>query len=288
MKLFKYSYLLSIILLIAGCGDSGGGDPNAYNGVTTPTEINDTNAKSIVTAVVEGTSNSIAADEAPSYSSVLSHAFSNPGLPTVAQKAIEYLTSKEDLPVGVAVDGVCTTGSLDVSTNNNQTSATLSYSNCGYSGAVIDGRVIVSISGTEQAGSISIAFENFSITYEGEIHSFAMLYACDYDYTSGLSFECTYSADFIGSDDRHYRIENYSISTSWNVTDGYLFSGTIYDPDHGAVEVSTDVAIVFGTCGHPISGQMTITASNKTATVVFNSCTDFTVTIDGVATIYNW
>ena len=64
---------------------------------------------------------------------------------------------------------------------------------------------------------------------------------------------------------------------------------TVYDPDYGAVEVTATAILYECTNGVPSAGSITLTGEGgSSASVVFNDCNSFTVTVDGTSTTYYW
>jgi hypothetical protein len=72
-----------------------------------------------------------------------------------------------------------------------------------------------------------------------------------------------------------------------------ISSGRIYHPEQGYVDISTDAPLVYAGCdnGKPSSGTLVLQGSGgSTADVIYNSCTEYQVCVNGNATCqtYTW
>lgn len=277
--------LLSLILSwgLVACGGGGGsdddsGDTGAYTGSTDPARVSLDNSDDLTLAAVSGIKAAISEDFVPD---------SIPGGSTRPQGTVNWkqLASRT---ANEPVEGVCSSGSVDVTSTQNSSgtagTATMVFNDCTYDD-VYTGET-VTIDGAMQFafnedGSFSITIHNMTVTSSsyGSEHLAYYHMECDAD------FNCSWTTDVVGIDGRTYRIENARISGG-AMLDGTL---TVYDPDYGAVEVTATAILYECTYGVPSAGSVTLTGEGgSSASVVFNDCDSFTVTVDGASTTYYW
>jgi hypothetical protein len=147
---------------------------------------------------------------------------------------------------------------------------------------------------TEAGGGYRLEYRyvNFTVTVNTPSASytdtFNMSMTCSSSHTNGLDFSCEYYSDYHGYDGRIYRVSEVEVSGS--SSSGYSVSVRVYDPDHGYVLVTTEVPLLHDCSGgHPSTGRIEMEDANgKVAVVEFNSCSEFTITLDGVANTYQW
>lgn len=182
---------------------------------------------------------------------------------------------------------VCDSGSAIADTNDAQTEGTVTFTNCTMNDP--DGSLVMN--GTSQfsfntgTDSLRMVFR-MTATYIGETQAINLTLACSSISTASVS--CSVTSDFVGIDSRVYRIEDLSVSGS--EISGFYVSMTFYDPDHGRVDVTTTQPLTYDCpTAVPGSGMLTLSGSSDTfATASFDSCSSYTVTVDGVGTTYNW
>jgi hypothetical protein len=166
------------------------------------------------------------------------------------------------------------------------TSGTAEFSNfCVMTGGdqiILDGEVYVSDSGQTKILKMS----GFSLSVNG------------IEYSVSASFEMngsSISMDFVGIDGKTYRIEDFEVRDSYQVSGGVdIVSGRFYHPDYGYVDMYSSSPIVSETCDNilrPTSGNVVITGANETdASVEYQGCADFTVCTnqDAMCSTYQW
>lgn len=273
--------LLSSLSLISCGGGSDGGSagPTGYTGTTTQASVTTANKNSLAISATAGAGQAVAENAAqdavfrPAPVTAFVLGFSN--------QVYTHLTTA-NRTANQLVDGVCLPGTVDVTSNQDGSLITLIFSNCtviGGNGESVNGTVFVT-SDPQNIDNFTMRFVNVSVLYLGESYSINMTIACN-------SLGCTWSSDFAGPDGRIYRTENAVVSSfganSFNV------NATVYDPDNGSIAISGTVT--YGSCagGVPASGSITFTGASATSgSVVFNSCDSFTVTVEGVPTVYFW
>jgi len=282
-SLFKYT-LLSLILSwgLVACGGGGSsddddGDSGAYNGVTSAARVSMDNSDDLTLAAVSGIKAAISEDLIPD---------SIPSGSTRPQGAVNWkrLASRT---ANEPVEGFCSSGSVDVTSTQNSSgtagTVTMVFSNCVYDD--IDTGETVTIDGTmeyvfDEDHSFSVTIHNMTVTSSyGTEHLAYYNMSCDADYN------CTWTTDVAGIDGRTYRIENAQIYGS-AMLEGSL---TVYDPTHGAVQVMVEGVLYECATGVPSAGSIMLTGEGgSSASVVFNDCNSFTVTVDGESTTYYW
>jgi len=177
--------------------------------------------------------------------------------------------------------GLCLSGSYSDTLSQTE-NGTVTFNNCEFfAGTGTNGTVSVSASGS----TITLSYTNFSIAFGGitETVSFAM--TCT---TSG-TISCSMNSSITGIDGRTYAISN--VSVSGNSTSGYNATATVTDPDHGIISINA--SLVKFDCpapndGRPSTGTITFSSNGKSGSVTFTSCTNYTVTAEGVANPYSW
>jgi len=283
-SIFKYS-LLSLILSwgLVACGGGGGsdddnGDSGAYTGATDPARVSMENSDDLTLAAVSGIKAAVSEDLIPD--SIPSGSTRPQG--TVNWKRLASRTANEP------VEGVCSSGSVDVTSTQNGSgtagTVTMVFSHCTYDD--IDTGETVTIDGRMQYvfkedHSFSITIHNMTVTSNtyGTEHLAYYHVACDAD------FNCTWTTDVVGIDERVYRVVDALISGD-TLLDGSL---TVYDPDYGAVDVTVSDVLYECSYAVPSAGSITLTGEGgSSANVVFNDCDSFTVTVNGASTTYYW
>jgi len=288
----KTLFCLGLYSLLTACSSGGGGGTSAtsYDGTTDPATITDANAKSLSVSSTEAAKQ---ANSANTFSSFKSTSAINSFKTGSTDFDLDSLIRKTtDIAVNQAVDvsaNVCSSGSIsldgvDQNTNiNNSLNVTIRYNNC----TLIDIAPTTSVNGTARFqgflnGNFTIVYSSFTINQGGVSDTINMTISCS-------SGSCTASTDFTGSDARTYRVQNFEIYGSSSF--GYYVSGRVYDPDNGYIDISTTTGITFN-CpnGVPGTGIITLTDhSANTATIHFDSCTQYTVSVvGGLSNQYDW
>lgn len=283
-----------ISLFLQSCG--GGGDGGSvgsginYSGSTAAAEVDTTNSEDLGTASASAARQAIVSE---GVNGVLRPA------PELEDKVLEispmiaewvaqsrgYAARTED------VSSVCTLGGQAIAiTNDAGTSGTITFTNCRIDDG--NGSVIV-MTGTvdftftlvnNEVDSMSLNY-NVSVSYEGETAGVNLRISC-VDMTGARS--CSITSDFVGLDNRVYRVTNITVSGS--AYSGYYVDATVYDPVHGYVSLTTTAPLLFDCpTGVPSTGSVVITGSNSSsATVSFDSCSQFTVTVSGLGETFYW
>jgi len=272
MKKIWVSLSLAFFLVfsLVSCGGSSGSSGGS-SGVTGPATITADNQQDIARAV------SLAAAEVKSGNDAPAGAFGAAmSVSTEMLAANEWvLQSLEVLntPAGIDASQICSSGSASVESSNSTT--TVTYNNCSLAGVTATGTATIVTSGE----TITITYNNFRMVIDGEETVLNATVTC-------VNLDCTISSEFTDSSGKSYRVDDSSISG--NDSSGYSISATVYDSEYGDIEF-TATAIKFDcTNGFPSSGSITINDGTTTANVTFDSCSSYTITIDGVAESFSW
>jgi hypothetical protein len=296
MRRFIFPFFIGLTLsLLQACGGGGegGGSVNSsvnYSGSTSVAEVDTTNSEDLGTAsasaarqaVVTDAVNGVMRPAADLEDKVLDVS------PTIAEwiaQSRNYAARTED------VSRFCTQGGEAIAnTNDAETSGTITFTNCGIDDG--NGSVIVMTGAVDftltlvnnEVDSMSLNY-NVSVTYEGKTAGVNLRISC-VDMTGVRS--CSITSDFVGLDNRVYRVTNITVSGS--ASSGYYVDATVYDPAHGSVSLTTTSPLLIDCpTGVPSTGTVVITGANSSsATVSFDSCDQFTVTVNGLGEIFYW
>ena len=284
------------IFLLQGCGGGGGDSASlvsvpTYAGLTTQATVDNTSSRDLSTAATSGALQAVVADAAggtlprPAASLDSKVVDVAPAIARwIALNGGFFASKTTDVSSDICTNG----GSAIANTNDDGTVGTITFTNCGIddgNGGVLVFNGTVDYTVNTGADTLSMVF-HMTVSYAGETQSINMTLACA-SFTS--SPVCTVSSDFIGLDDRVYRVTD--ISVSGTAASGYYVDATVYDPDHGYVSITTTGPIVFDcpTTGAPSTGTVVISgASGSSATLSFDSCSSFTVTISGNSVPFTW
>jgi hypothetical protein len=290
--------LLFSLLLLQGCGGGGGGsdDPSpssgtTYTGSTAEATIDASNAKELATGAASGSQQAVASDALPNFAmrpQPTPMTKLGEVTPRIAQWIGQLRSSNAAKSVDLT-DELCDAGgSANAQTNDAETQGSINFNNCAMSDLeggtiVIDGAVTFSVN--TSADSLSAVYR-VTVSYLGDTQAINMTLACSSISTTSAS--CAMTSDFEGIDGRVYRIADLSVSGS--EASGFYVSMSFYDPDHGQVEITTTQPLTYDcTEAVPGSGMLTLSGANgSSATVSFDNCGSYTVTVDGVGTTYDW
>ncbi len=267
--MYSYTRIIPItgFLILTGCGGS-----------SSSPSITADNVQSLSIAATEGASQSISSNKANLFNYKTS---SDVSTSQAVDDFNKSLTENIYSPAFACINSP--TGQF---TDNFGTGPTGSYDfvQCEVTtGIVINGSVV--ISGSQSAFSLS--YNNFTVKI-GDNPAQEIDLSIDCEITNNTT-SCTKSSSVLGIDNRTYTISNLSVSG--DEVNGYNVTATVTDPDHGKIDINA--SDMYFNCSSPYedrpsSGQITFSAGGKSATVVYNSCNSYTVTLDGVANIYSW
>lgn len=295
-------------LIISACG-GGGDNPNTdsdtdsntggdtqpvailYSGLESPAVIDDTNAEAIGLASTEAAVNAVTQAAASESSNLLSGPLGvsvtveAPDINHIMAEMINSLSANTlNLPSAITVDfnyinlnalglGIQFCGG-SISINSELGAPTVStffdlcVSDPELGNITLNGTVIFS-STTDYPTSFQ--YLDFTVNDGSSIQTINMTVTC----TSSTT--CTIATDYMGADQKVYRIIDLNVSSDGFGT--YSITATFYHPDYGEV-LMTGTNLTFGCAnGLPDGGEITYSSSNgTTGTITFYS----NCTYDGV------
>ncbi len=291
MKLIKLAvFLIVSSLALISCSSGGGSSDDdegiSYSGNTSQATIDNTNAQRLGITSTDGGGMAVNSENAPiSFRSATNHAsvedLSAKILQSMSATANRTANQTQDISATMCDQG----GSASVTSSNSGNSATIRFEECrtliDLDVFTINGRAVLTVNPNDN--SFSIDYQNFTMSVAGESFTFDGTIACD-----SLGDNCTVSLDFVGLDDRVYRLQNVTITSTG--PDSFSISARVYDPDHGYVTISGNVT--YGSCDYavPSSGSINFTGASGTyGSITFNDCDSFTVSENGNAEpAINW
>jgi hypothetical protein len=290
--------LLFSLLLLQGCGGGGGDSDDSsssssttYTGATAQATIDTSNAKELTTGAASGTQQAVASD-ALSLAAKGSQPTPTSKLTEVSPRIAQWIDQLRRPNAAKVVDvsnEICDQGGSAVAdTNDAETQGAITFTNCTMSDTEGGSMVLngtVTYNADASADTINMVY-NVSVDYIGQTQVILVTLACDN--VSSPSASCSITSDFEGIDGKVYRIEDLSVSGSH--ASGFYVSMTFYDPDHGWIAVTTTQPLTYGCADAvPGSGMLSMNGADDTsATISFDSCSSYTVTVDGVGTSYDW
>jgi hypothetical protein len=328
LKINKWVLFFVLVTLLQACGGGGGGDddPSTDDGSTTNTTSNDysgetkqatlttENVEEISTAAASGSKQAVTSDGTTS----LSAGTHRSDMPVTREQINEELSvviasvlSGRNQLAGRGVDAarmedlsdvMCDSGSVifnypesglvgNWSIEFNQCARTATYGGNSYSTS-FDGSVEVTYVEVGDGFSQTLEYIDFTTSVSNPHGSYSdtfnMSVTCTASNKLATDLSCEYYSDYHGYDNRTYRVSD--ITVSGNGSSGYRVSVRVYDPDHGYVTVTTEIPVAFE-CdgGTPSAGRITVEGAEGTSVVVeFSSCSEYVVTLDGVAETYSW
>ena len=133
----------------------------------------------------------------------------------------------------------------------------------------------------EEEGDVTtVKMSDFELSVNGNVIVF--------DTTVIKNGTVSLSVDLMADDGRVYRVENFLTS---RVGDARLLSLRFYHPDYGYVDIATpaESPLLYSQadCGNvalPYSGSLLVSAGNQTASLNFQSCTEYMICLDATNT----
>jgi len=286
MTNFTRIFLVGLVsLVLVACGskdDTGGGSSSSgYSGKTSAATVSDSNKDDVVVASSIGAEKAIESSSAPKSLSRSSRDI----IESLLNRSSAEITTKHhlrmqsravyDLSASVCNNGGSAKYTYDENNTSGYGSFTITYNNCSYSyGGVVstvDGSAVWT---TNEDGSFSYQYD-LTTTYGSETYTVTATYECD------AQFNCSYSDDFSYSG-VSYKVSD--VSVSGNSTFGFDVSAKVYHEDYGYIIIEA-VDLISCADGGFSSGSIAVTDStnNEVLSIVFVSCSEMTVTYNGVA-----
>lgn len=326
LKINKWALFSLLVILLQACGGGGGGDDdpntdggttstsNDYSGETKQATLTSDNVEEISTAAASGSKQAVTSDNASSQSAGIRRSDMpvtreqiNEELSVVIANALSGSSQLAGRGVNAArtedfSNTMCDTGTAifeypdsggvgNWSIKYSQCARTATYGGNSYS-TTFDGSVEVTYVEVGNGFSQTLEYIDFTTSVSTPNGSYSdtfnMSVTCTASNELATDLSCEYYADYQGYDDRTYRVSE--VTVSGNESSGYQVSVRVYDPDNGYVTVTTEVPVTFD-CdgGTPSAGRITVEGAEETSVVVeFNSCSEYVVTLDGVAETYSW
>jgi len=283
-KLLSVLALTSMVVACGGAssGDSEGDSGDSYSGNTSAATISADNKRELAESATYGAIQAKTGSSAPGPVGAQLVTFNS------EQLVLDTISSfnSSELPTGATQDAssICTGGgSASYSGSDDGTDGTITYNNCNVGdGVVAHGKA--KFKSDSEGSEVSIQYIGFRITVDGETTTLNMTLTC-----TGLntvSPSCNSISDFTAANGETYRVENAVVSG--NDSTGYSIQAKVYDSEYGSVSISSTALTFDCSNGLPSSGSITYTSGSDSATVTFDSCTQFTVTLNGTADIYSW
>ncbi len=281
MKLIKPFLTLSAFILISACSeDTSTSAPKAA-------VITTANSQDLAIAATAGTSKSVNPDSTPSFDIL---AFSNALRDLNAQSATSG-TALADYKACSTGDNTNTTNVNISNDGSSSVDTTITFTDCDLnaSGVIVNGELLINSTydATTYATSFSMIFNNFTVSEQGIVENIDFSMQCGTVNTTTFEYACTTSSNITAIDSRNYAIKDSNITG--DATSGYNISATVTDPDHG--DIAIEATNILFNCpapdeDRPSTGSITFTSSGKSGAVTFDSCSTYTVAVDGLATSY--
>ncbi len=275
MFIQKTIITFSVLALLTACGGSSdsGGSGELYKGSTSAAVVSEDNKADLVQASALAAKQVISSD-----TGALPFGAEADNNAEAANHVVEHLLQLNALPVGADVSAeICTDGG-SASVDGTETQSDFTFNNCSFGGITFTGSGSATIN---PDGSSVIVYKDFTMTIGEESFTLNLTATCD------AQDNCTYSSDFVAVNGETYRISDTAQSGS--NTSGYNISATVFDSELGKVSFTSTGMLFDCDNGYPSSGSLTITdANDNDVAVTFNSCTQYSVTLDGSAETLDW
>ena len=284
MKSIGIFFTLLTFIFITACSEDTSSNTTASSVITSA------NAQDLAIAATEGTKQSVNTNSAK-FLKTSATPFDTSTLSKTIIDQTQQATDIGSLPT--LFDNLCNSGSSTPVTTIDNTGATIisiTFVDCDLSatGAILNGVVTVTITAaTNGDTNFNLIYNNFTVNYQGNIETINFSMQCNI--TSTFQTSCTSSSNILGIDGRNYLISN--ISVSGDSSSGFNVSATVTDPDHGNISIKASNVLfdcAAPDAGRPSTGSIIFTSNGENATVIFDSCSTYTVTVNGVATSYTW
>ena len=325
LKINKWVLFFFLVFLLLGCGGGGDDSPGSigdgdgptntslnYSGETKQATLSGENVDELANAAASGAKQAISSDSVPVVGQRAQYPVSREQVTDELAVLIGgVLRDSGDRYAGRGVSAArtedlsssfCDSGSLIVDYPDtgisgdwrivfSQCDRTTRYGTDSYS-ATFHGEVEGTYTRVGIGYRLTFRYLNFSVAINNPSGSYSdtfnMSVTCTASDEQGTDLSCEYYSDYLGYDNRTYRVTEVSVSGSG--ASGYSVSVRVYDPDHGYVTVTTEVPVAFGCSGgRPSAGRVRMEAANfVVATVEFISCSQYVVTFEGVARTFNW
>lgn len=274
MRISKWVLVMFSAFVLAACGGGGSGG----GGSTSAATVDGDNKTEVANTAKIGSEKAIEGSAAPRS---LARTMNSESLSYVLMKDTVSFVNRGamardtvDLSSTVCPDG----GSAIYETTGQSSqygSFTVVYDDCVYSygseSTTIDGTATWT---TNEDGSFSYEYDLMT-TYAGETTTITGTYSCD------AEFNCSYEDNFVEGG-TSYSVSN--VSVSGNNSSGFSVSARVSHEDYGYIDIEATGLILCSGGGFE-AGTISVTDSSGSSVlqIDFVSCTEMTVTFDGVA-----
>ncbi len=284
MRFLKQSLLTGLFLLLGACGGGGSSPQSTADKINSasPATITTSNAQKLSIAATESARQAVLSQNVNFLGQKTSPSQFDPE--AFSEKLVAQVSQASDF--GIACDsGSYTTSGFSANSEN----GSITFNNCALVGAgdlapgsVVNGTISISSADT----SFSLEFINFSVTYNGTTESINFSMSCE---NLNNTINCTTTSSITGIDGRTYLIGEITVTSNLDST--YNVTAVVVDPEFGRININA-TSVIFDCAapyaGRPGNGSITFSSNGNTASIVFDSCSSYIVTLDNVSTSYTW
>lgn len=276
MRISKWVLVMFSSFVLTACGGSGSG--SGGGGSPSAATVNGENKTEVANTAKIGSEKAIEGSAAPRS---MARSMNSESLSYVLMKdTVSFVNrgamARDTIDLSASV---CPGGGSAVYETTGQSSQygsfTVVYDNCEYSygseTTVVDGTATWTVN---EDGSFSYEYD-LTTTYAGETTSITGTYSCD------AEFNCSYQDNFVEGG-TSYSVSN--VSVSGDNSSGFSVSARVSHEDYGYIDIQgTGLKLCSG--GGFSTGTISVTDSSGSSVlqIDFVSCTEMTVTFDGVA-----
>ena len=283
-KLLTAMALSSMIVACGGVSDSSSkktsGETNGvgtYSGSTNDAQISNANKEALAQTAAFGAKEAIDGEEQPSLP--VGGALIKDDLQSRLDEIVRGL---QQLPSGAEAqpDNICSSGSVSI--NGDENNFKIVFNQCDTGTMIINGTIISTNSGGKDTTVFDATVTDKSTN---EVINIKYTEVCDVD-SEGYLGNCSSVTDFKDADGNSYRVESSYVTG--NSSQGYTVQAKVYNSEYGAISISSTNLLYDCSNGYPSSGSIVYSSGSESATVTFNSCTEFTIEYDGVSSTHSW
>ena len=296
--ILRASCIASLLLLGQGCGGGGSSDEPAEN--TDPVDSNNPGDNSSNTysgsesqAVVSETN---ANDLAITATSGVKRAVDENDIVLPSQPAARALNSTTTLAPLDAMDdettaAICVHGgraTVEYIETDPGYINIFDFIDCSYGEGLLQytytGSVHATYADDSDASAFTMVYNGLLTTVDSATQALNRTFSCEANFQN-----CNFYSDYSGYDGRLYRVTDAAVTEEGH--SAYTASGRIYDPNHGYIDVTTEIPFTLE-CqnGRPGVGRLSFIGANQTSgSIEFISCNEYVVTTGGgVSNTYRW
>lgn len=280
-----YTFIICAAAMLSACGSSDDSqepakeDDSQFDGKTTEATVTQDNAQAITVAAVNSIDRDKLVDIYDAVVAMLVQAGGSLGTQAVSNGncggTVDY---PDDLGSANPLIGTLTFTDFCIGENSNQLKLNGS----------IDFNILL-------ANNVELVSANLTVNLEIDHDGKTKSLDGEINFANNV-LAITVSSDYVGADERIYRVENLSITTDMVVQQMAqsirINSGRFYDPELGHVDLqSGDNAPLLFNCmnGNPSAGKLEVMGSDQSsASIEFLNCDQYQVCMDNVCESYTW